>query len=39
LTDVQKLLKYQISLKSAQLEPSCYMKTDGSTYRWDKAKI
>jgi hypothetical protein len=38
LTDVQKLLKYQISLKSVQWEPSCYMPTDGWTYRCDKVK-
>jgi len=38
LTNVQKLLKYQISLKSVQWEQSCYMWTDGLTYRCDKAK-
>jgi len=38
MPDVQKLLKYQISLKSVQWEPSCYMRTDGWTHRCDKAK-
>jgi hypothetical protein len=30
-TDFRKVLKYQIFLKSALLEPSCFMRTDGET--------
>ena len=30
-TDFQKILKYQISRKSVQREPSCSMRTDGQT--------
>jgi len=30
-TDFRKILKYQISRKSVQLEPSCCMRTDGQT--------
>jgi len=30
-TDLRKLLKYQISWKSVQWEPSCSMRTDGRT--------
>jgi hypothetical protein len=33
LTDFGKILKYQISLKSVQWEPSCSMRTDGQTDR------
>ena len=29
--DYRKILKYQISLKSVQWEPSCFMRTNGQT--------
>jgi hypothetical protein len=32
-TDSRKILKYQISWKSVQWEPKCYMRTDGHTDR------
>jgi hypothetical protein len=36
-TDFQKILRYQISWKSVQWEPSCSMQTDGQTDRHEKA--
>jgi len=36
-TDFRKILKYQISLKSVQWEPSCSMRTDGQKDRHDEA--
>jgi hypothetical protein len=36
-TVFQKILKYQISWKSVQWEPSCSMGTDGRTDRYDEA--
>jgi hypothetical protein len=39
-TDFRKILKYKISLKSAQWEPSCSMRTNGRTDRQtDMAKL
>jgi len=32
-TDFRKVLKYQISWKSVQWEPSCYMRTGGQADR------
>jgi hypothetical protein len=32
-TDFWSILKYQISWKSVQWEPSCSMRTDGQTWR------
>jgi len=41
LTVFRKILKYQISWRSAQWEPSCYLgtdgRTDGTTVRHDDA--
>jgi hypothetical protein len=36
-TEFRKILKYQISRKSVQWEPSCSMRTDGQTDRRDEA--
>ena len=36
-TDFRKMLKYHISRKSFQWEPSCSMRTDGQTDRHDEA--
>jgi hypothetical protein len=36
-TDNQTILKYQISRKSIQWKPSCFMRTDGQTDRHDEA--
>ena len=36
-TDFRKTLKYQISWKVVQLEPSCFMRTDSRTSRHDAA--
>ena len=33
----EKLLKYQISWKSDKWTPSCSMRTDGQTERYDEA--
>jgi hypothetical protein len=40
-TDFRKLLKYQISRKSVLLEPSCFMRTDGQSWRnsWSLSAI
>jgi hypothetical protein len=36
-TDFRKFHKYQISWKSVQWEPSCFMRTDGQTDRHEEA--
>jgi len=36
-TDFRKMFKYQISLKSVQWEPNCYMRTGGQTDSHDEA--
>jgi hypothetical protein len=37
LTDFRKILRYQISWKSVQWEPSCFIWTDGQADRHDEA--
>jgi len=32
-TDFRKIFKYQISWKSVQWDPSCFMRTDGQTWQ------
>ena len=37
-TDLGKILKYHISWKSIQLQPSCFIRTDGRMDRWTDGK-
>jgi hypothetical protein len=37
-TDLGKILKYEISWKSIQWQPSCFIRTDGRIDRWTDGK-